>query len=159
MILALLLPAITDVAPQTRNPAPIEAMEACRRVSADGERLACYDRIMASFSEARNRGELIVLDRDEVVKERRRQFGLVNDEARATGIAPITEIETEVREVQPAPTYGRTHFAFANGQVWESVGPARRPPRKGDKVKLVTGNLGAFYLESDGPRFQVKRVR
>lgn len=157
MLFSILILAVSP--PQQDAIGVVARMEACRGKSDDKERLACYDAVVEPLAEAQRAGRLIVLDRNEVIKERRRQFGLVNDEVRATGVANVTELTATVRELAPAPTYGRTHIALDNGQVWESVGPMRRRPKVGESVKLRMGQLGAFRIEFDGGGGQIKRVR
>jgi hypothetical protein len=137
----------------------VERLEACRERREDGARLACYDAVVGPMAEARRAGRLIVLDRAKVVSERRRQFGLTSDDERATGVAEVRELAAKVREVGPAPTYGRVHIALDNGQVWESVGPMRRKPRVDQDVTVKAANFGAFRLQFDGGASQVKRVR
>lgn len=151
---------VLAVASQQQDAAGIVArMETCREKREDKERLACYDAVVGPLAEAQRAGRLIVLDRNEVIKERRRQFGLVNDDERATGVASVTELTATVRELAPAPAYGRTHIALDNGQVWESVGPLRRRPKVGESVKLRMGTLGAYRLEFEGGGAQIKRIR
>lgn len=72
----------------------------------------------------------------------------------------LDEVSVTVSTARPVGP-GYWQFAMTDGSVWrvEEVLRSFRPPRAGDKVTIVRGALGAYYLDADRqPRVRIKRV-
>lgn len=144
----------------------VDQLGQCRAVSADGERLACFDRLAERIVAARKSGDLLVLDRKQVVDRKRRAFGLANPTANVFGggaedeATEVTELDTTVQSAAATANPGRWNIQLANGMVWQSIDSLPVPPRSGAPIKLKTAILGGYRASINGGRsFLVKRVR
>lgn len=159
-------------------PAPAAAQEAadvsrtvdrlteCRAIGADGDRLACFDRLAARIAAARTSGDLLVLDRRQVVERKRRSFGLANPTSEVFGggeadrATEVTQLDTTIRAARPAAAFGRWNLELANGSVWQSVDTLPYPPKASAPITLRTATLGGFRASiGKGRSFLVKRLR
>ena len=143
----------------------IDALAACRPIQADGERLACYDRIAGNIAAARASGEMLVFDRRKVEAERRVRFGLIDPPEGSDTPAPreaarVTEIETTVKGVTPGGERGVYLIDLANGQRWRTLETISVEPRVGAMIRLATTVTGGFRASvARGRAFGVRRVR
>ncbi|HEX8486460.1 hypothetical protein [Sphingomonas sp.] len=142
-----------------------DVVTACRAITEPSERLACFDRTIAAFADARSKGDVVVVDRARVVERKRARFGLAMEtddlfgggaEDRATA---VRQLDTTIRSVSP----GRGDLwtmELANGSVWRAVEALRFPPKPGQTIRLVTAPLGGFRASVGGrSSVLVKRVR
>lgn len=160
-IALLAAPVAAQTADTTRT---VDQLAECRAVPADADRLRCFDRLAERITAARSSGDLLVLDRRQVVERKRRAFGLTGparDAFTTTGeVAAVTELNTSIQAIGPTPTPGRWNLQLADGTVWQSVDTLPFPPRKGSAVKVRTASLGGFRASIEGGRsFLVKRLR
>lgn len=164
---AALLVSAPASAQSDANPSrTVDRLAECRAVSADAERLACFDRLADRIVAARKSGDLLVLDRKQVVERKRRAFGLANPTANVFGggaedkATEVTEIDTTVQSAAATANPGRWNIQLANGMVWQSVDALPVPPRSGAPIKLRTAILGGYRASINGGRsFLVKRLR
>lgn len=144
----------------------VDTMVACRTIVPDSERLACFDRAAGQVASARRSGELLVLDRSQVLERKRRVFGLANplgdvfgggDADRAT---QVTELITTIRAAAPASAYGNWQIELANGSLWQSIDTLMYAPKVGAPITLRRAPLGGYRASIGGARsFLVKRTR
>lgn len=144
----------------------VDQLAECRAVSADVERLACFDRLAERIATARRSGDLLVLDRKQVVERKRRAFGLANPTGDVFGggaedkATQVTEVDTTVQVVRATANPGRWNMQLANGTVWQTVDSLPAAPRIGGPVKLKQALLGGYRASFGGTRsFLVKRLR
>lgn len=135
----------------------LERLTACRAVSDNAARLACYDAAAAALDSAERQGELVVIDRAAVNETRRQLFGfelptlprLFNGDASDE----ITSIETTLER---ASMMGENRWVFrlADGSVWRQIDsePVRFQNRAGQPVRVRRASLGSFLLTVDGSR-------
>lgn len=168
IVAALLAP--TAVPPAAQDPADVsrtvDRLTECRVVPADADRLACFDRLAARIAAARTSGDLLVLDRRQVVERKRRSFGLANPSGDVLGggeadrVTEVTQLDTTIRTAKPAAAYGRWNLELANGSVWQSVDTLPFPPRSSAPITLKNATLGGYRASIAGGRtFLVKRLR
>lgn len=153
--------AVTGAHAQDRTAATrtVEAITDCRALTADAARLACYDKAAASLVAAKEKGELIVLDREKVVERRRQRFGLAMDSDPGINTAEIKQIDTTIQSVANAKVRGKYDLALANGSVWQTIDPVFLP-KAGDPIRIAVASLGGFRAKIDGGRaILVKRIR
>ena len=164
--IAALLP-LSSVAAQDKSQTSkvMDDLTACRAVTGDAERLACFDRTAETLVAARTKGDLLVLDRDRVVERKRARFGLALTDGAVFGggiedkATEVKEVNTTIREVADGP-YGRYNIGLANGMVWQTTEPMRMPPKVGADVQLTEGLLGAFKMKvANRETVKVKRTR
>lgn len=159
MGLAMLAAGSAGADDKTAVTRTVDAIDECRRISTDSERLACFDRAAAALVAARGKGELIVLDREKVVERRRQRFGLAMDSDPGINAAEVTELTLSVRTARPAKSPGRWDLELANGSVWQTIDPVRFAPKVGDEITLKIATMGGFRARIDGRSVLIKRVR
>jgi hypothetical protein len=125
------------------------ALEACTHISAEGERLACFDREMSALSKVATAGagatpltpeQKLGLSPEGVRKLETRQ-GMPADKSRQELTARLTSVARN-----PA---GREVFTLDNGQVWrQAESRARFEAHAGEAVKITPGALGSFWLST-----------
>ena len=144
----------------------IDRLTECRSITASDDRLACFDRLAERIASARRNGDLLVLDRRQVVERKRQRFGLANPTGDVFGggdadrVTQVSELDTTIRVASPAPAYGRWNLELANGSVWQSIDTLSFPPKATAPIKLRTAPLGGYRASINGGRsFLVKRLR
>ena len=157
-------PAVAQEAPP---PSPlVNALAACRSITDEGARLACYDKASEALTGAAARGDIAVVDREQVRKVRRSLFGFAvpkfpffnrkddkDDEPK--------EITSTVQGFGGAAN-GRFRVVIAdNYGTWESTESAPlRDPKPGDKVTIKSGLMGSYFMQIGKQRWvRARRVR
>lgn len=159
----LAAPAAAQNADTSRT---VDQLTECRAIAADADRLRCFDRLAERIATARRSGDLLVLDRKQVVERKRRAFGLANPTGNVFGggsedkATEVSELETTIQSAANTRNPGRWNMQLANGMVWQSVDTLPYPPRTGAPIKLRTAILGGYRASINGGRsFLVKRLR
>lgn len=152
-LLAAAAPAATRAKDTPASPL-ITALTACKAETDDARRLACYDKAAGALATATAKGEIAVVDREDVRKTRRSLFGFTlpklpffsdDDSAKDTP----TEIETTAASVR-AEGFGKFQVTMADGAVWRTTEVSRRDPRPGSKIRLKKGLMGGYMMNIDG---------
>jgi hypothetical protein len=146
-------------------PATLDALAGCRKILADAARLACFDVAAARIDSARSAGDLLALDREEVIARKRRQFGLADAARQPLGggeadrLTEVREVHTTITAVRPT-SYARFAVQLANGMVWETIEPLSFAPAVGTAITIRQSGLGGFKASIAGERpVLVKRQR
>jgi hypothetical protein len=146
-------------------PNPVaDDVQRCRGVTLDADRLACYDRTIAVFAAAREKRELVVVDRTEVRKARRSLFGFTlpsfrifgggNDDEREQ----IKQVDSTVTSASPAG-YNQFALVLADGSVWQTTEASSSfRPRAGDKITVRRTAFG-YSAKSGYGVASVRRTR
>jgi len=128
----------------------IGELTACKAVADNTARLACYDAATAKLAEATAKGEVKIIDREEIRQTRRSLFGFElpkialfkgDDSAADTP----SEIDTTLKAVGPSE-YGKFTLTMADGAVWRTTEPLPRDPRVGMAVHIKRGALGNYFI-------------
>ena len=141
--------------PPQASPQVVQSLLDCRKVTDDAARLACYDKAAAAMESATTSGDLVAIDREQRKAARRQAFGFtlptlgfLDQGEKGEGADRITATVAEAHED------GTGHWVVQldDGAVWvqtesEMLG---RAPRKGSKVLITKGVLGAFFMTIDG---------
>lgn len=159
-------------AAEAGSPSVLDPIYACKAISADAERLKCYDEATGRLRQAEISGALITLDRATIETVERDSFGLnvaslpklLRKRANTTpNDAPpeaLSRIEAKVLSTSPGPD-GKMTIRLDNGQIWRQTdGTHLNIPRKGVQMALIEkGVLGAYFMTLDRqPSFRAKRV-
>lgn len=146
------------------RPAALEALRACQALTADADRLACYDRAAAALSTSVEKKEVIVLDQQDVKKTKRSLFGftlprigLFGDADKDRDTPEFTQIETTVTGVRGLG-YGKYSFTIEDGAVWQTTEAAPMTPKPGEKVLIKKAALGSYFIRF-GRQRAVKGMR
>ncbi|MDE0350006.1 MAG: hypothetical protein OXM56_09900 [Gammaproteobacteria bacterium] len=155
-----------------------DALEACRSISEDARRLACYDGIPVPPTAPRPSAvaETAVTpappvaptpagaaeDANVVQRGLGRLRGLFGrDEPRPEKPPELQSIDAQVVEVVKLAR-GNHRLTLEDGQVWREIEVKPRARyRVGDNVEIARGALGSYNLSNErtGHRIKVRRVR
>jgi len=133
------------------------AIDRCRQIQEPMQRLACYDDAAGALVKATASGEVSVVDRTEVRRARRSLFGfsmprLPFFSGDTTANEVQNKLESTVTSVRPlANGYYRITIA-ENGATWETseTNVSFDPPRLGQKIEILRGPLGSYFLRING---------
>ena len=149
--------------PPTAPPAAVQSLLNCRAMADSAQRLSCYDRAAQGLSDAMVKKEVVVLDKARANEARRSLFGFSIPNFGALlggGGDDISQIESTVTDVVEGP-YGALTVKLADGSTWQQTDdtPVALTPRRGDKVVVKRGALGAYFVKlGSQPGFKAKRV-
>jgi hypothetical protein len=146
----------------TETPQTVQSLLACRSITDNTQRLACYDRAAGTVAEAITKKDLVVVDRQRARAAKRSLFGFsVPDFAGLFGGGDdIKEIQGTVSDSTNNADGGLT-IKLADGSVWTQTDdtPVALEPRRGDKVVVRRGALGSYFLRlGSQPGFKVRRI-
>jgi hypothetical protein len=149
--------------PPSAPPAAVQSLLSCRSIADAAQRLACYDRAAQGFADAMGKKEVVVIDKARANEARRSLFGFSIPNFGALlggGGDEISQIESTVQDVVEGP-FGALTMKLADGSTWSQIDdtPVALPPRRGDKVIIRRGALGAYFVKlGSQPGFKAKRV-
>jgi hypothetical protein len=147
----------------TGTPATMQRLLNCRSIQDSAQRLACFDRETAAVDQAINKKDFVMIDKQRVTQTKRALFGFSIPDFGGLfggGGDEVKEISSTVVSASQNGYLGWT-VKLADGSTWAQTDDAQLglDPRKGDKVVVHRGTLGAFFLRVAGqPGFKVKRI-
>lgn len=151
--------------PRKENSPVFDNLLACRGIGDAAARVACYDTAVAALQEARDKKEVVVLDREGVKQAKRSIFGFSLPKLKLFGGSDkdepeVTEITSTLSEVKPA-SYGLYFYALEDGSVWQTTEPqGASEPRRGQSITIKAGMLGSYISHVGKDRgVKVKRIR
>jgi len=161
LVIAAIIAGAGPAAAKDKNkPAPsplVAAIDRCRQVSDSTQRLACYDAAANALVQAANSGAVAVVDQNEIRKARHSLFGFTlpkipffsGDETADEVQKQLDSTITSVRSL--ANGYYRIVIADNNAE-WETQDSSISfdPPRAGQKISIVRGPLGSYFLRING---------
>jgi hypothetical protein len=141
-----------DNAPANPTPQALTAVYQCADISAENDRLACYDAAVTRLRQAQSQGEVVAVDRAQAEAVRRESFGLslpglVNIfQGNGQHFEPVDNVQMQVERIASAGS-GRARFFMANGQTWVQVEPQdTHNVRAGDTITIRRGAFGSYFL-------------
>jgi hypothetical protein len=149
--------------PPQAPPAAVQSLLSCRSIADSAQRLACYDRAAQGFADAMGKKEVVVLDKARATEARRSLFGFSIPNFGSLlggGGDEVSQIESTVEGVVEGP-FGALTLKLADGSTWTQIDDTSvaLPPRRGDKVVVRRGALGAYFVKlGSQPGFKAKRV-
>ncbi len=169
LAVAAILAAPAAAAPSSSaRPEAVTALDACRRMTEDVARLACYDRAVAALTNAVTSGDVAVIDRDQMLKTRRTLFGFTLPDLPLLG-GRGRKGEPELKKIASTIVAssgladGRFRLTIADSEaVWETTenSDSLSPPRSGQKVLIEKGAIGAYFIQIGSQRWvRGRRVR
>lgn len=163
--LALAAATVVDArsAPRTGTPATIQRLMACRSLPDSAQRLSCYDREVSAVDVAIANRDLVVIDKARATAAKQSLFGfsipsfggLFGSDAE-----DIKQIQSTVKDFGYEAGRGWV-IKLADGSTWLQTDDAELglPPEKGQKVVVVRGSFGSFFLRLNGqPGYKVRRI-
>lgn len=147
-----------DKGKKSSTPSPlVTAIDRCRQMTDPTQRLACYDSAASALVTAANSGAVAVVDQNEIRQARHSLFGFNlphipffgGDE---TANEVQRQLDSTITSVQPLNNgYFRIIIAD-NNAVWETTESniSFDAPKKGQKITIVRGALGNYFLRING---------
>lgn len=160
VVLAALLAGAAPVLAKDK-PAPpsplIAAIDRCRQIADPAQRLACFDSAAGALVAAASTGEVNVVDRTEVRKMRRSLFGFSMPKipffgGDTTANEVQAQLDSTVKSVR-ALNNGYYELTIAdNDATWQTSDSSVSfdPPRVGQKITIVRGPMGSYFLRING---------
>lgn len=138
----------------------------CKTKTDPTERLACYDAAAGAIDTAEQKGDIVVVDREQAQAARKQAFGLSLPTLDMFNKAAPTPEEANRVEDTVERAYrggdGKWVFELTGGAVWQYYDAADlgRQPKKGSKVEVRKGGVGGYFLSVDGQSgARAKRLR
>lgn len=136
---------------------------ACRDISDEKARLACYDTAVGRLRAAEESGDVTTISRADVEQVQRESFGfkipsLPKFASRKGDAAEneVTSITSAVRSVSAGP--GKLRVTLENGQVWTQIDDKTVRAKKPKSAEISQAALGSFKMKlDDGLAFRVRR--
>lgn len=150
---------------ETKSPY-VQALAACKAQTDGVARLRCYDDAAGALTTAADRGDLVVLDQQNLKTARRSLFGFSLPElpffkGDKSADDPQNEITGKIASARSLG-YGKWQIKLTGGAVWETTeasSPTMKPPRADDPIVIKRGSLGSYLLRIGGQRaLKGKRV-
>ncbi|MFN3313053.1 MAG: hypothetical protein ACK46Q_06275 [Hyphomonas sp.] len=154
-----------------QSPAPMDPVYACRNISEDAERLACFDNAIADLFQKQQAGQVQTIDTAAIQQLERESFGFSmpslpslfsRSSAAETERASVNEIVEPVRSARLQAVSQKAVITLQNGQVWEQIDTTRvnsHTLRRATEARIRRAALGSFMLSVDGSQaFRVRRI-
>lgn len=153
------------------SPAALQKVFDCRALTDSQARLACFDASVGQLSEARSRGDIAMVDREQVKETKKRLFGFSlpnlnlfgrkddGDQRKEAKADEVEEVTGKVKAVGRTPDGGWV-IVLEDGARWEQTGTMTfgRNPKPGSIATIKRAALGSFKMSIDGsPSVKAKR--
>jgi len=129
----------------------------CRTKTDNAERLACYDAAAGALAGAEQKGDIVVVDREQAKAVRRQAFGFnlptLSLFDRTGKPEEIDNLSTKVERAYRGGD-GKWVFELEGGAVWAQTDTEAIPrqPREGSKIEIRKASMGSYFLNVDGQR-------
>lgn len=166
---SLAIPGAIALAKDAKQP-PVsrmtEKLVACRALTDDAARLACFDREVAAFDTAVRDKKVAVIDREDMRKTRRGLFGISLPRIKLFGDAD--DDEPEIKEIvgiiksKSQGEGGRIVFTLEDGAVWAQTDdyPVFYAVKPGQKVTIKKASFTSYFADFEkAPTVRAKRLR
>lgn len=163
-ILALTMPVSAGAQDAAKDPSRVvDDLLACRAIGEPAARLACMDRTSAVIADARDKKQIVVLDREDVREAKRSVFGFSLPKIKLFGkgddepeVKEITGKLTSIRDIGN----GRAVIRLDNDTSWQTTETQLGfSPKPGDTIKIEAGILGSYRASNaKGRGVKVKRI-
>lgn len=158
VMLCLFIGSPVYAAEAPRRAAALQSVADCRKVADNTARLACYDKAAATLDEAEAKGQVVVIDREQVKAVRRQSFGLTLPAFTLfnRGAAKEDQLDRITVELEKAYLEAGRHWIMISteGVVWAQTDDEaiNNEPHKGSMVAIRKAALGSFFCNVDGQR-------
>lgn len=144
-----------DAAPGSTD--HLSALKACQLLTADRDRLACFDRAVPAMVADADGGQVKIINQDDMRKTRRRLFGFSLPDIGIFGgdngeDDELQVLESTITSVRYTQSDAFTFRIEDGGATWQvSNAPKRlREVKAGDKVEFKKAALGSYFIRIDG---------
>ncbi len=164
--LASLLFSVPAVAQDGRLANPLTDIARCRTIQPDAKRLACFDAAAVSVSVAERSGDILLINRKQVVADKRAGFGLprfstdVFGGGAADKATRVEQLDSTIRSAVASNSTGRWNLRLADGSEWQTIDAIPLPPKAGAAIVVKQASLGGYRATiGKGRSVLVKRLR
>jgi hypothetical protein len=156
---AALMPSAAQAKDRPVPPSPlVAAIDRCRQITDSAQRLACYDSAAGALVTATTSGEVSIVDRNEVKKVRHSLFGFSLPKipffsGDTTANEAQEKLDSTIKSVHQLNNGHYEIVIVDNNAVWETTesgGISWEPPHVGQKIEILRGALGNYFLRIDG---------
>jgi hypothetical protein len=156
---AALMPSAAQAKDRPVPPSPlVAAIDRCRQITDSAQRLACYDSAAGALVTATTSGEVSIVDRNEVKKVRHSLFGFSLPKipffsGDTTANEAQEKLDSTIKSVHQLNNGHYEIVIVDNNAVWETTesgGISWEPPHAGQKIEILRGALGNYFLRIDG---------
>ena len=160
LLAAAATPSLAAVSkPDARRAAVLDALAACRKETVDAQRLACFDKAAGALDEAEAKGQIVVVDREQVREVKRQAFGFTLPGLSLFGARGQPEEKVD-RISYTLDHAGRTGAGLwvmttTEGAVWVQTDGSEEmhsDPHKGSTLAVRHAALSSFFCNVDGQR-------
>jgi hypothetical protein len=146
----------------------VSRVQACQQIKDNAARLTCYDGTVAALVAATSRGDVTIVDRNQMRQVRRSLFGFSLPRLPFFSGSKDREVQEEPKELVAKlisfHDIGNGFFRFTLDEpqsTWESTEASSvYSPRAGDKVTIQHGALGSYFVEiGNQPWVRARRIR
>jgi hypothetical protein len=160
--LVLIAAALASATPALAKEKPaasplVTAIDRCRQIPDPTQRLACYDAAAGALVQATNSGAVAIVDQNEVKKVRHSLFGFSLPKIPFfTGDTTANEAQNQLDStITSVKALNNGYFRIViadNNAVWETTDDYTSfdPPKAGQKIEIVRGALGNYFLRING---------
>ena len=141
-------------------PAPpsalVTALDRCRTIADAAQRLACFDSAAGALVAAANSGDIRVVDRAQIQQAKRSLFGFSMPKLSLfsgdSDDDKVDRLETTIKSVEQLNSGHYRIVLAAEDAVWVTSESKLNldPPRKGQKITILAGPLGSYFLRING---------
>lgn len=149
--------------PPPPSPELFEALNACRGIADNSQRLACFDSASARLSAAVDSKQIVVVEEKEVQKTKRSLFGFRLPDLSIFG-GNDNDSEEDKTLVTTIKSLGKAQGGLWNigipeGAVWQTTEAMPFNPRIGDALEIKAGVMGGYFVKVRNKRaVRAKRV-
>jgi hypothetical protein len=157
----------SDSKSEKARPEVFERLIACRAITDQAQRLACFDANAAALDEAARNAEIVVIDKQRIKDAERSLFGfdtpsvarlLSSDRKPDPHDSGLASIDTTVASAS-ANRQGKLRIELADGSVWvQTDGRYIGSPRPGTPIRIRKAALGS-YMAVIGNRAAIRVMR
>lgn len=148
-------PAAAERAPALRK------LTDCRQIADNVARLACYDLVAAEIDTAQDKGDIVVVDREQAQAVRKQAFGftlpslsLFDRDGKSEPLEAVTlKVESATRGAD-----GKWVMRLEGGQIWRQIDTTEfsRLPKPGATVTIKSALMGSYKLSVAGSNVAVR---
>ena len=119
----------------------------CRSVREDSKRLACFDSQSGNLAAAQEKGDVVLLSKQELKDTRQSLFGFVLPKFSLRGLRmdepDIDRVDSTVRAAHPVG-YNWSITLDGDAGTWETTESIDVRPKPGDRARIKKGLVGGF---------------
>ena len=145
--------------------AVLQSVIDCRTKADPAQRLACYDSAVASLDVAEQKGDVVVVDREQARAARKQAFGFTLPSLslfdRGEKPENLDQVSVAVKRGYQNGE-GRWVVELADGAVWVQTDsePLARGPKPGSGAEIKKAAVGSYFLKLEGQRaIRARRVQ